>query len=89
METELNNLVSRTQAGMQAGMQTAAQIESDKLSEEETEKIGMLIRELITANTNLVIKVATCKCNDKESCKLYREAQKIAEIIDKLNETRS
>ena len=62
---------------------------TDRIEQKEIEKLNELMRELISANTNLTIKVATCKCENREKCRLFREAQKVAEIIEKLQELRS
>lgn len=47
-----------------------------------------LIRELTDTSAILVVKVATCKCDKKNNCKLFIQAQKIADILDELQESR-
>lgn len=47
-----------------------------------------LVRGLTEASTILVVKVATCKCDKKEQCKVYLHSQKMAELIDQLGEIR-
>jgi len=47
-----------------------------------------LVRDLTDASATLVVKVATCKCDKKDSCKIYLQAQRIANIIDQLQETK-
>jgi len=54
----------------------------------EQEKLTKLMQELMTECTNLTIKVASCKCEKKEQCKVYKIAKRIAEIIDEINELR-
>ncbi len=58
-------------------------------AEQEIQKLNELMKKLISANTNLVIRVATCKCKNKENCKLFIEAQRIAEIIEELQEIKT
>ena len=60
----------------------------EMLSNQEMEELNNLIRDLVTESTNLVIKLATCKCNDTNNCKVFKTAQRIAEIIEKLQEIR-
>jgi len=47
-----------------------------------------LMRQLIDECASLVFKVATCRCNHKDTCTVFLKAQKIAEIIDKIQELR-
>jgi len=47
-----------------------------------------LVRELTDSAATLVIKLATCKCEKKDTCKLYLHGQRMADIIDKLQELR-
>lgn len=50
--------------------------------------LATLVRQLTEASTHLVLKVATCSCNHKDTCDVYKKAKEIATIIDKLQETR-
>jgi len=52
----------------------------------QQQKYLNLVRELTEASSILVVKVATCKCKDKESCKLFHQAQLIADKIEHLQE---
>jgi len=54
----------------------------------EGEEVNKLIRDLMTEATTLVIKVATCDCNHKDSCGVYEKAKSIAKIIDQLQDLR-
>jgi hypothetical protein len=47
-----------------------------------------LVRELTDSAATLVIKVATCKCDKKDTCKVYLHGQRMADIIDKLQDIR-
>jgi len=47
-----------------------------------------VLTKLMDEATTLVIKVATCKCNHKENCDVYKKARGIADVIDKLTELR-
>ncbi|KPV62496.1 MAG: hypothetical protein AOA66_1313 [Candidatus Bathyarchaeota archaeon BA2] len=46
------------------------------------------LRGLMDLNTQLVIKTAACDCRLKATCPLYMVCQKIAVIIDKLQDIR-
>jgi len=48
-----------------------------------------LFTRLMNACTHLVIKVAVCKCPNKDTCPVYLKAQEIAEVIDRLQELRT
>lgn len=54
----------------------------------EQERYLQLVRRLTDASAILVVKVATCKCNHKENCKVFKQAQKIADIIDEIQDIR-
>jgi len=54
----------------------------------EQEKYLELVRQLTDASAILVVKVATCTCNNKDECKVFQQAQKIATIIDAIQDTR-
>lgn len=47
-----------------------------------------LLTKLMDDCTTLVIKLATCECNHKDGCAVFRKAQGIAKVIDKLTELR-
>lgn len=47
-----------------------------------------LVRDLTDASATLVVKVATCKCDKRDTCKIYLQAQRIANVIDQLQETK-
>lgn len=76
-------------------------MESDTMSEtrkksvktEETpiepaklEEMNNVLRDLINANVRLSIKLAKCKCDQKEKCDVYKYASKIADLVDRLQE---
>jgi len=48
-----------------------------------------LMRELMDECASLIFKVATCRCNHKDTCAVYKKAQRIAEILDKIQELRT
>jgi len=50
------------------------------------QKYIAVVRDLTEAASTLVIKVATCKCDKKDTCKIYQQAQKIADKIEALQE---
>ena len=50
------------------------------------EEINNIIRDLINANVRLSIKLAKCKCDQKEKCDVYKYAKKIADLVDRLQE---
>ena len=52
------------------------------------DKLTQLMQQLVVKCTMLVIKVATCRCEKREACPIYRIAKEIAEIIDEINELR-
>jgi hypothetical protein len=52
----------------------------------QQQKYLALVRELTESASNLVIKVATCKCEKRDQCKLYEQAQKVASKIEALSE---
>jgi hypothetical protein len=47
-----------------------------------------LVRDLTDSAAIQVVKVATCKCDKRETCKIYLQARKMADIIDQLQEIR-
>jgi len=53
-----------------------------------TAEVQELFRKLMDDCTMLVIKVATCRCKEKDSCPVYSKSQEIADVIDKLQELR-
>ena len=50
----------------------------------EQQKYINLIKTLTEQSISMVIKVATCTCEKKDSCTVFKEAQGIARIIDEL-----
>ena len=54
----------------------------------EQQKLNQLMRELVVQATRLVFKVATCECNHKENCGLYKTAKKIAKLVDEISSLR-
>ena len=52
------------------------------------DRLTQLMQQLVVKCTMLVIKVATCRCEKREQCAIYRIAKEIAEIIDEINELR-
>lgn len=50
------------------------------------QKYMATVRDLTEQASNLVIKVATCKCDKREECKLFHQARKIAEKVEFLQE---
>lgn len=54
----------------------------------EQQKYLGLIRELTDSSVIMVVKVATCDCNHKETCKVFLQAKSIAQTIEKLQEIR-
>lgn len=88
METDINGSKNNVPA-MPAASQIPGQIpaQNQELSP-EMQKISELMKELINRNTSLALKVATCECENRDSCKVYKEAQKVAKIIDQMQEIR-
>jgi len=54
----------------------------------EQEKYLALIRSLTENSVTLVLKLATCACDKKDSCMVFKQAQAIANIIDQIQEAR-
>jgi len=54
----------------------------------EQERYLQLVRQLTDASAILVVKVATCKCDKKEECKVFKQAQRISDIIDEIQDIR-
>lgn len=54
----------------------------------EQAKYLALVRDLTNSAATLVVKIATCKCDKKDACKVYLQAQRMADIIDKLGDIR-
>jgi len=52
----------------------------------EEKKYLALVRQLTEVAAAQVIKVATCKCDKKDACKVYLQGQRMADIIDQLQE---
>jgi len=48
-----------------------------------------LFTQLMNACTHLIIKVAACRCPNKDTCPVYLKAQEIAGVIDRLQELRA
>jgi len=72
-----------------------AETASIPTAQSQTPKVGKkeklvtdLIRQLTEASTQLVLKVAICNCNHKSECDVFKKAQEIATIIDKLQGVR-
>jgi len=55
----------------------------------EQRQVQELFTQLMNACTHLIIKVAACKCRDKDTCPVYLKAQEIAGVIDRLQELRA
>jgi len=47
-----------------------------------------MTRQLTVVCMELIIKVATCRCEVKRQCAVYQKSQEIAELVDKLQELR-
>jgi len=54
----------------------------------EQQQVQNLLRKLMEQDTMLILKVATCKCNDKEECAVFVKAREIATTLGKLQELR-
>jgi len=67
-------------------IETTAQ-QAQELSPSQ-KKLQELLTHLVERTTVLTVKVATCKCNHKESCQVYTKAREIAEIVDEIQEIR-
>jgi len=52
----------------------------------QEKKYLALVRQLTDCAAAQVIKVATCKCDKKDTCKVYLQGQRMADIIDQLQE---
>lgn len=67
------------------GMGASTPTQVPKATPEEAKYLA-LVRDLTEASSILVVKVATCKCDKKDSCKVFLHSQRIAELIDSLSE---
>jgi hypothetical protein len=54
----------------------------------QQEKYLSLIRQLTDHSVTMVVRVAVCKCKDRENCEVFLKAREIAEIINELQKTR-
>jgi len=54
----------------------------------EEMKVQELTRRLTEVCMELIVKVATCRCDMKRQCAVYRKSQEIADLIDELQELR-
>ncbi|MBA7556112.1 hypothetical protein ES705_48810 [subsurface metagenome] len=68
-------------------MMSAMPQKERKPTPQEEKYLGM-VRELTELSTTLVIKIATCRCKDKENCRVYLHGVKVAEVMDKLQEAK-
>jgi len=63
------------------------------ITQPPTPEVPPEVRELLTKLmdecASLVIKTAICECDKKDTCVVYKKAQGLAKIIDKLTELRS
>jgi len=59
---------------------------SAKKPSPEQQRLQGLLRQLTDSSAMLVVKVATCKCEKKGECKVFIHAQKLAEVVDELQE---
>ena len=50
------------------------------------DEIRELQTELINLNTKLVFAVATCDCEKKEECDVYKNSKEIAKILKKMQD---
>jgi len=73
--------------GVIRNMTGKGRMKARKLSPEQ-EKYLALIRSLTENSVTLVLKLATCACDKKDSCMVFKQAQAIANIIDQIQETR-
>lgn len=54
----------------------------------EEQKYLDRIRDLTDHSVTMVVKVAVCKCSEKDKCPVYLKARDIAEIINELQESK-
>jgi len=73
--------------GMMTGMGGRKGMKMRKMTPEQ-EKYLALIRSLTENSVTLVLKLATCACDKKDSCMVFKQAQAIANIIDQIQEAR-
>lgn len=52
----------------------------------KVEAINKAFGDLVNACVRLSIKIAKCKCENREKCDVYKYALKVAEIVDNLQE---
>ena len=50
----------------------------------EQQRLQELMKQLVNEATNLIVKVAVCECNHKETCPVFLGAKRIAKIIDEI-----
>jgi len=80
----MQGTIRRAMETMGAG---TPQVQTPKLPP-ELKGVEGLIRELMDINTTLVIKVASNDCKNNSKCGVYKEAKRVAKIIDKLQALR-
>jgi len=51
-------------------------------------KVQELMTNLLNESVTLVMKLAICKCDKRDNCKVYEVARRMAMYIDKLQELR-
>jgi hypothetical protein len=49
------------------------------------EQVNDLLKEMVTDSMLLSLKIASCGCVHKDGCGVYKEAQKMAVVLDKIN----
>jgi len=54
----------------------------------EQQELNQLLISLMNSSTILVVKVAACECEKRETCGVYKKAKEIAATIDKIQELR-
>jgi len=75
--------MSETQSTTQATNQIAQQIAQAAQPTTEMAEVG---RQIMNLCTKLIIKLAKCKCQHRDTCDVYNVAQEIADAIEKMLE---
>lgn len=52
----------------------------------KVEAINKAFGDLVNSCVRLSLKVAKCKCEKKEECEVYKQAVKIADVVDRLQD---
>ncbi|HIP32166.1 MAG TPA: hypothetical protein EYG86_05345 [Crocinitomicaceae bacterium] len=69
----------------QTQTQTPVQSQSVQLTPTIPNELAEVQRELIDINSKLVMEVATCECDRKEQCDVFKMARQLAKVLKKMS----